>query len=144
MLAALVLGAALVWAVSPSGRSRDCDGMGCSSQVSFRLSADLRAGAAYMVEACADEHCRSETLTVPDDGTVGIGSEGLWLDTDSDEITLELPPGADWEGTHAVSLRVVAKDGEVAADMTGDVDFERLQPNGPDCPPVCWLAKAAA
>ena len=144
VLGALMLGASLVWAVSPSGQSRDCSEVGCSSQVSFRLSTDLRAGVAYTVNACAEDDCRSQTLTVPDDGPVGTGGEGLWLDSDSDVITLELATGTDWEGIHAVSLRVVTEDGEVAADMTGDVDFERTQPNGPDCPPVCWLAELAA
>ena len=144
VLAAVALGAALVWAVSPTGQSRDCTETGCDSQVSFRLSTDLRAGVAYTVEACVDDDCRDETLTVPDDGPIGIGAEGVWLDTDSDVIRLELPTGTSWEETHAVSLRVVTRDGDVVADMTGEADFERTQPNGPDCPPVCWLAEVAA
>ena len=144
VLAAVLLGAALVWAVSPTGQSRDCSEVGCSSQVSFQLAAELRAGVAYNVEACADDDCRSQTLTVPDDGPVGTGGEGLWLDTNDDVITLELPSDTNWEGTHAVSLRVVTEDGEEVVDMAGETDFERMQPNGPDCPPVCWLAEVTA
>ena len=53
VLAAVALGAALVWAVSPTGQSRDCTEIGCDSQVSFRLSTDLRAGVAYTVEAAS-------------------------------------------------------------------------------------------
>ena len=148
VLAALALGVALVWAVAPAGQNRSCDAIGCSSQVSFHLSADLEAGVAYTVEACADDHCRQHTLTVPEDRSAGVAAravtDGLGLDTDRDAITLTLPDGTDWSGTHAVTLRVVTSDGDPVTHMTDDVEFERTQPNGPGCPPVCWLAEVAA
>ena len=149
VLAALALGVALVWAVAPVGRRTSCTEIGCSSQVSFRLAADLRAGVSYTVEACADDLCHSETLTVSDDRSAGVaasvGAEGLRLDTDRDVITLQLPGDSDWSGTHAVSLRVVGGDGGTVTDVTqDDVGFERSQPNGPGCPPICWSADVTA
>jgi len=40
---------------------------------------------------------------------------------------------------HAASLRLAGPDGE-NVKQDGPIEFERLQPNGPDCEPVCWHA----
>lgn len=47
----------------------------------------------------------------------------------------------DLAGSHTVSLRIEDRSGDVLADVEDEVVFERVQPNGSGCPPVCWQAE---
>lgn len=121
-----------------------CTQAGCESQVIFHLTADLRNGVAYDVEACLDDDCSTATIEVPvvggDEPFTGLEEGGILLLTDSDEIHLTLPEG-DYGGAHRVSLDVRTSDGDVVVTVDEQTDFERYRPNGPLCEPVCWLAE---
>lgn len=129
----------------PVDRGAVCTDIGCESGVTFTLTRDLVTEEAYEVEACVGDLCRTATLEVPapDDGPfAGVQEGALGLNTDADSVSLRLPEG-DWSGTHRVSLLVRDSGGEVVAETERDADFERMQPNGPDCPPTCWRAEVA-
>jgi hypothetical protein len=118
--------------------------------VTFSLGYDLEAGEPYLVEACVDDFCRTETLEVPEArdsaalASVEVGDLGL--QTDMDIVYLALPDEdeGDWSGTHSTSLTVREAESRVVAEHEGEAHFERLQPNGPNCPPVCWTAEVHA
>jgi len=119
-----------------------CTLIGCESHVRFELTAlDLEPGSTYDVEVCLDDRCESATVDIPglDAGPGAAGGDGsIILDPTGDTIVLVLPDG-DYGGRHAASLRLVGPDGE-NVELDGPIEFERLQPNGPDCAPVCWQA----
>ena len=118
-----------------------CTEIGCESGVEFELAQSLEEDHSYEIEACADSFCRSETVDIP---TAFTGRRMGELDVGLDRVLLILPQG-DYAGRHRVSLVLRdAESGEVLAQTERDVEFERLQPNGPDCPPVCWFARVAA
>ena len=118
-----------------------CTMIGCESAVVFHASIDLKAGIPYDVEACVDDMCERQVLRVPlpDDGPftgTSQGSISLFIDTETITFTLgnrELP------GTHQARL-TVRRHGDPILAIGTDVKFVRTQPNGPDCPPVCWIA----
>ena len=117
-----------------------CTAIGCDSQLEFVLSADLVRGATYDVEACIAGDCTSASIEVP---ASGFAIEGPFsVDADRDALALRLL-GDDYSGSHTVSL-TVTRDGGGVADVTTDVEFERQQPNGPGCEPVCWFASVRA
>ncbi|MCA1587555.1 MAG: hypothetical protein LC744_02465, partial [Chloroflexi bacterium] len=64
------------------------------------------------------------------------------LDADRDTVTLRLL-GHDYSGSHTVLLSVIGEGGPVA-EVKAETDFERSQPNGPGCQPVCWQARVRA
>ena len=102
-----------------------CTLIGCESQIRFELTAlDLEPGSTYDVEVCLDDRCESATVDIPglDAGPGAAGGDGsIILDPTGDTIVLVLPDGENVE-------------------LDGPIEFERLQPNGPDCAPVCWQA----
>ena len=115
-----------------------CTQIGCESGVEFDLAQSLVEDRSYEIEACADTFCRSDTVDIP---TGFSGRRVQELEVALDRILLILPE-ADYAGRRRVSLLVRdAESGEVLAQVEDDVEFERLQPNGPDCPPVCWFAR---
>jgi len=121
---------------------RACTAIGCESAVTFRLPVDLEVNVAYEVEACVDELCERVTLTVPlpDDGPfTGVTVGAITLQTDTDSVTF-MVGGREMAGVHRARV-TVRTDGEAIADADEDVGFERNQPNGPGCEPVCWFAK---
>jgi len=124
----------------PEGPPIACTLIGCESQLRFDLSADLVRGEAYDIEACVDGDCTSETVQVPDSGFVIGGA--ITLDADRDTVTVRLI-GDDYSGMHTVSLSV-AGEGGLVAEVERATDFERSQPNGPGCEPVCWHATVRA
>jgi hypothetical protein len=68
-----------------------------------------------------------------------VGLVGSFIiDAETDRVTLRLPEG-DYSGMHAVSLTLGGADVE-PVEIEAETDFERGQPNGPDCPPICWRA----
>jgi len=119
-----------------------CTQIGCESAVTFLLPVDLEVNVAYEVEACVDELCERATLAVPlpEDGPfTGVTVDAITLQTDTDSITLSL--GArEMAGDHRARVTVWIDD-EAVAEADEDVPFERDQPNGPGCEPVCWFAE---
>jgi hypothetical protein len=124
----------------PQGPPIACTLIGCESQIEFQLSGDLVRGEAYDIEACIDADCTAQTVEVPDSGFVIGGA--FTLDADRDTVTLRLL-GDDYSGSHTVSLSVTGEGGAVA-ELETETDFERSQPNGPGCEPVCWHATVPA
>lgn len=126
--------------VPPDGAPVACTLIGCESQVTFELSVDLAPGTTYEVEACIDGDCASATVEVPQ---AGLATSGRFtVDAGRDALTLRLPDG-DYGGAHGVTLSVAGSDG-VLVTVQNEVEFERLQPNGPRCEPVCWQATVRA
>ena len=120
-----------------------CTLIGCESQVVFELGdiTDIRSGATYEVEACVDGTCESTSVEVPpaQGGAMGAGMNGsLLVDPQQDLVSVRLGPG-DYSGLHTVSLTLVAPNGQLI-EIESDTEFERSQPNGPGCEPICWQA----
>ncbi|TFV61291.1 hypothetical protein E4P41_09735 [Geodermatophilus sp. DF01-2] len=146
-MATVVLLVAVAAGLSACSSATACTEVGCGSQVTFDLEYDLEAGDLYLVEVCVDDFCRTQTLEVPEDrdGALPVTEVGdLGLQTDRDIIYLALPDERDWSGTHVATLAVRDAEGRVVSEHEGDVDFESVQPNGTNCPPVCWLAEVNA
>lgn len=137
----LVLGACEVLGPPP----RACTAIGCESAVTIVADEDLMTGAEYVVEVCVDGRCERESLTVAEGGgAVGASSGGITIGTDVDTITYAVGDG-DWSGVHRVTATVRdAATGEVLVDVGQQVEFERSQPNGPGCEPICWFAEIRA
>ena len=125
--------------VPPSARVI-CTLIGCDSHVRFGLVVDLKPGETYDIEACVDGNCVAEMVRVRQrgDGT----REPFVVDARTDTVVFVLPAG-DYSGTHTVSLAVRGADLE-PIQIQADTEFERSQPNGADCPPVCWQAIVTA
>ena len=143
-LVPLFLLSAVVMGTSGCSGDEGCTVIGCDSQVVFWTDADLQATVAYEGEACVDDVCESATLQVPEDRvadgvvpSIEVGSLGL--ETDRDVVYFGLPD-RDWSGAHQFSVVISDAAGAILADMSQPGRFERMQPNGPDCPPVCWMA----
>ncbi len=140
--AVLLLVACDALGVPPIGGERSCTLIGCGSAVGFNLDVDLVAEVAYEVTACVDDLCDEGILEVPPpaDGPFTGASDGaLAIATDTDSIFYSLGD-LDASGRHRVSITVRSESGEVNAEFDGEAEFERTQPNGPGCEPVCWLA----
>jgi hypothetical protein len=60
-------------------------------------------------------------------------------DTVSDSIYLGLGEGS-FEGVHVARLSVRNAAGELIAEIEANTEFERQQPNGEGCEPICWIA----
>jgi hypothetical protein len=116
-----------------------CTEIGCESAVSFHLDIDLQTGIEYRLEACVDESCATESLNVPAGSSLGHRAGQFDVSTEDDRVLFLLPEG-EFPGEHRVSLRVSGPDG-VLTDHQALVEFQRNQPNGPGCPPVCWFAE---
>lgn len=145
-LAGLVLGVILSACVAPpvpDGPFIACTLIGCESQVAFEIgdATDIVSGATYEVEACIDGQCESATVVVPpaQGAAIGAGVSGsLVLDPQQDIVTVRLI-GGDYSGMHTLSLTLTGPDGQ-RTEIESDTEFERSQPNGPGCEPVCWQA----
>ncbi len=124
---------------------RECTDAGCVSAVTFHLRVDLEVNVAYEFEACIDERCERETLLVPlpDDGPfTGTSAGALTLAIATDSVTLSL---GDREMLGAHRARITVLDGaDVIAEADEQVEFDRQQPNGPGCEPICWFAEVRA
>lgn len=146
--AALLVAAGWAAALSGCSFSTSCNDAGCFNRVAFELGHDLLVGETYTMEACVDDYCETATLGGPDaQGTAASQASGtarLSLDTDRDIVNLETMSSRDWSGTHRTSLTVRDSAGDTVAAVARETRFERTQPNGPDCPPVCWNARVSA
>ena len=113
-----------------------CTQIGCDSQVLLELSADLEPGRTYEVEACLDDFCESAMVEVPPPG-VGV-SDSFVVDVATDVVAFVLPE-ADYSGVHRVTL-ALRGGGVERIEIEAETEFERSQPNGRNCPPICWQA----
>ena len=137
-LVALILSACLAPPVPapPEDPPVACTLIGCESQLTFELDADLARDETYEVEVCIDAECASATIEVPDSGFAMTGP--FSIDADRDTVTVRLL-GDDYSGTRAVTLSLSGSDG-LLVDVDAQTEFERAQPNGPGCEPICWQA----
>ena len=124
----------------PGGEPIACTLIGCESQIEFQLGGDLQRGETYQIEACVGEDCASATIEIPDSGFVLEGP--FTLDSDRDTVTVRLL-GSDYSGGRSVSLRVDGPGGPVA-EVETEIEFDRMQPNGASCEPVCRHATVRA
>lgn len=127
----------------PSLEPVECTAIGCENAVGFSLDIDLVTEVAYDIEACLDDRCEAQTLRVPppaDGPFTGTAVGNLSLDTISDSITMALGLGS-FEGVHIARLSVRDEAGELIAEIEANTEFERQQPNGPGCEPICWFAR---
>lgn len=139
-----LLGGVLVLAAAVTPSCADCTDAGCGNLVTFHVTAGLQAGQPYQIEACVDGACQSGTLQVSETGgAIGQVVDGLVLDPKSDTIYLSFAEAADWEGTHPVTLTVRDDSGAILVDHAGNLTFGRDQPNGPNCPPTCWVGEVS-
>ena len=137
-LLALLMGGCLAPPVPDDpAASRECTLIGCESQITFNLPVDLEPGQRYELEACVDGDCNSATLTLSDRG---FGTSGPFVIPAAGNAVNVLLLGDDYSGLHQVSLTVIGPGGQVARIADEAVEFERVQPNGPGCEPVCWQA----
>lgn len=124
----------------PDGPPQVCTQIGCESHILFELGVDLQPGMRYEIEACVDGECTSESVVVDPNGFSTVGAIGV--DAHRDTVGLRLL-GDDYSGTHQVSLSIVGPGMQISR-ITEAVEFERVQPNGPGCEPVCWQAVVSA
>ncbi|HEX9890160.1 MAG TPA: hypothetical protein VGA69_11815 [Nitriliruptorales bacterium] len=130
----------------PDGQPRACTLIGCENALTFQLTdVDLRAGVTYDVEVCVDDSCTRADVVVPpagDGAPVGARVGQLYVDPESDQIQRlgQLGLEGDLSGVHEVSLEVRDEAGELLVATRGETGFERSEPNGEGCPPVCWAA----
>lgn len=114
----------------PSGTpDRPCTLAGCFSGVRFDITALQGHEQPVTIDVCVNEACK--TLTYPAEEDL---PESVFVELEEEQET-----GA---GT-VVEARLVATgpDDEVIAEQHWErvpLD-ERVQPNGPDCPPTCWV-----
>lgn len=128
-----------------------CTEIGCLSAITIELGAvDIQPGAAYDLEFCVDGDCRYETV-VAGSGNLGEteveaenGGTGETtrakphVDPETDTVTYQLPEGEYPETIH-VYFAVADAGGETLAQAENvEVHLDKNQPNGPDCPPVCF------
>ena len=118
--------------------TRACTLAGCGNVVVFELAAHLAIDVEYDVEVCLDEFCDRQTLLLTA-GPNEVAVEGnLSWDRASSTINLSLPDGT-FNGRYRVRLAVRDEDGRIVAETDTETGFRREQPNGRDCPPVCWI-----
>ena len=126
---------------SPNGDAVACTLIGCDSQVIFELDTDIESGITYDVTACVDGACEEARVEVPpvNDGAVPAGQTDNIVISPDDDVVAYVLHGNDFSGSHIVSLSLDAP-GLPSVRVEESVEFERSQPNGPRCEPVCWTA----
>jgi hypothetical protein len=139
VLAAIVVltacGAPLPSASPTDDNALECTLIGCESQVVFEIDYDIMPGSEYAVEACVDGECERAQIRVSDRGVGRVAN----LTASADDVVALVLHGDDYSGSHAVALTVESPDqGTIIVEE--EVEFERTQPNGPRCEPVCWIA----
>jgi hypothetical protein len=114
-----------------------CTAIGCNSQLTFELGTELERGERYDLEACIDGDCDAATVEIPPSGFATSGA--FTVDADRNAVTVTLL-GEDYSGAHDVSLTVVDARAQDIVRVADTIEFDRAQPNGPGCEPVCWQA----
>lgn len=137
--------------------TRMCTAIGCMSALTIELtSADIQPEATYGIDVCVDDTCLKETVTIdmahPGTGDITHGQtydlddgrlpqEPYLLVWTSGEIYFHLGEG-EFGVTADVSFTLTDDTGaELVAVDSGGVPIERSQPNGPDCPPICFFGR---
>ena len=111
---------------------------GCESMIVVELSAPPLIGDELDAEVCVDGACRSAGFVVEPHGEAGQQTR----DAAASQIFAVLPDDADFDGVHDVRISVRNRStGEVLLEHRAETTFDRHEPNGPRCPPVCWMAK---
>jgi hypothetical protein len=132
----------------PEPPLRACTEIGCESQLTFtgaKLGALLGSARRLTVRACLDVRCETVTIEPRECQELAFLQGGERFLCQQGNLTFKpLAPGDTTDlsrGAHTVSLRVTGEDGATLLHETveGTV-FTREQPNGPGCPPVCFLA----
>lgn len=119
---------------------RNCTLIGCESGVSFDLDEPLPPGQEFHVSACVGDVCREMSGTVPERGcTTQSDLMVCGPQSGGTDVHLTLPSGT-YDQVYEVHLDLTTGSGETLAEANGSVDFQRSQPNGPNCGPICWSA----
>lgn len=118
--------------------SQNCTMVGCESGVGFDLPRVLDPGQEFNVRACVDDFCREASGTVPDLGCATDGNLAVCGSGSSGADVQLVLPGGRYDGMRDVRLELTSRSGAVLAESHTTVEFERLQPNGLSCGPVCW------
>ena len=141
---ALAFLAGLLPLLAPSG----CDGpagLGCTEIGCFDsytvavLAADRFADGAYTLDVTARGQTKRCEFTI-EGGRIGAESCNAVYAVGAsypapEAVAVSFPPI-----TREVGLRVT-RDGVTLADLVTTPVFETVQPNGPDCPPTCRVAR---
>ena len=104
--------------------SQNCTLIGCSSGAHVDMTAlPLQPGPMAEVRVCVDQTCsRRSPERLP-----LVGAEVHAPYTGESEVT--------------VAIRVIGPNGSVLANTSIRSRLERLQPNGPECQPVCFITR---
>lgn len=105
-----------------------CTAAGCFSGVDFDISRLQGREQPVTIEACVNDVCKTATYPVEENLP-----QNLFVELEEDEV----------DAGAVVHARLVATgpDAQVIADHRWErvpLD-EQLQPNGPSCPPTCWV-----
>jgi len=137
---------------SPTGEDRACTQIGCVNgfRISLDPGSDMAAGA-YRFEVDIDgalttcegnlplAACEAGPSITCSSDAVSIGESGCAMEPASQgfgEVLFANP-----RNPKAVKL-TVSRDGEVIGAGEFTPEYERVQPNGPDCEPTCEYAEA--
>jgi hypothetical protein len=104
---------------SSPGVGRGCTLIGCAAGARALLK-QLPSDAST-VQLCTDGKCATELVD------------------HARRYNLVAVYGHDQPGTPIVSVRVRDRRGRVLAETEHPVTLKRRQPNGPGCPPPCWV-----
>lgn len=127
-----------------------CTEIGCNSGLRVELAdADLTADSTYSIDICIGEECVQVEVGPGHTGEITSGADpstleggSIFLDAEADRVELMLG-FVEFDPIETVSFSITdVATGEVMASTGGeDVPFERSQPNGPGCPPVCFFGR---
>lgn len=118
-----------------------CTEMGCTEGFDLAFLPAITGSGSFSVELVADEASITCTASLPfdeadlggcTDPNVYLSLSGTELPDDQQEI-----PGI-YLGTTPASLGITVKrDGAIIGEGSFSPVYETLQPNGPDCGPIC-------
>ena len=115
VIAAVCLTPALVGAQEPN---QICTLIGCSSGVGVNIKSVSQVAGAKRVTVCVNDKCRRFSTTA--------------------SIARVNAPGLSGDERATVKVVVRGSGDRVLLRVVRRVALRRLQPNGEDCPPVCW------
>ena len=123
---------------------RACTEIGCQSSLTMkgtRLAAILAGRRPLTVTACLDRDC--VTHRVPAGRCAGLGARiGDGLEC-ADRTLVVLPPPSRQDmgsGSHSARLTLASGAAVLLDERVDGIRFTRFAPNGPGCPPTCWIA----
>jgi hypothetical protein len=127
---------------------RSCTALGCQDGLQIDFQASTWPQGAYRFDVDADGRSTVCACALPlspsgpnggcNDAGVLLGQSGSMLPAAQQSLT-----GLIFH-SHPKKVRIVAsRDGVSLADRTFDPQYQKLQPNGPECEPTCSSAHAA-